>query len=401
MSSKRLRWLLVIVITELLVIIGLVTWAATRPDTKEPGDNTATTTSEKGTLTTALLASGFGVVTDIASTPITGDDRLFIVERSGTIKVVDKSEGQTATLLLDLSAKVKDSGEMGLLGLTFHPEYAQNGYFYVNYVDKSDNTTISRFMVNAQGKVDPADEKILLTVKQPYPNHNAGGLAFGPDGFLYVTMGDGGSAGDPEARGQNKTELLGKILRINVNSGDKYSVPASNPFVDESGTKPEIWALGLRNPWRIAFDKATGDLYIADVGQGDLEEVNVQKATSKGGENYGWRCYEGTKTYDTAGCKEASAFTAPAFEYAHEEGRCSITGGYVYRGSGISSLEGSYIYGDYCTGEVFAAKQADSKWEQTLILKTPYMISTFGQGSNGELYMADTKAGAVYQLATH
>lgn len=397
MSTNRLRWLLVVVILELFVIIGLVVWALVKDDTQPPPKE-VTSQTEEGTLTTSLIATGLGVPTDIATTPITDDDRLFIVERAGTVKTINKKGGQDPTVFLDISSKVKDSGEMGLLGLTFHPKFSQNGYFYVNYVDKEQFTNIARFQVNAQGLADPATEKTIVKVKQPYPNHNAGGLAFGQDGFLYIPFGDGGSAGDPENRSQNKSELLGKLLRVDVDSGDPYAVPTSNPFVADAAFKPEIWAWGLRNPWRISFDKKTGDLYIADVGQGDLEEVDVQPAASVGGENYGWRCYEGTVAYQPEGCQDASKYVAPAFEYKHETGRCSITGGYVYRGATIKSLDGAYVYGDLCTGEIFSAVKKDGTWAQTKLLATPYMISTFGQDQDGEMYVADMSSGSIYKF---
>lgn len=399
-NGERLRWLIAVVVVELVLIIGLVVWAIVRPPAKT--SDTSTSEIQTGPVTTALVATGLSAPTDIAAPPIKGDDRLFVTERVGTIKILSKKDEQKVTPFLDISAKVKDDkGEMGLLGMTFHPNFATNGFFFVNYVDKDMNTTIARFTVNADGVADPASEKVIFKVKQPYPNHNAGGLAFGPDGMLYIPLGDGGSGGDPENRAQNKGEFLGKLLRVDVDNGDPYAVPSSNPFINDASFKPEIWAWGLRNPWRISFDKKTNDLYVADVGQGKVEEVNIQKTTSKGGENYGWRCYEGSKTYNaSANCPDISTITMPAFEYDHSNGRCSITGGYVYRGSRITSLDGSYIYGDLCSGEIMQAKQDGDKWAQTTLVKTPFSISTFGQDFNGEVYVADLTTGSIYELTT-
>lgn len=397
MSTNRLRWLLIVVVVELFVIIGLGIWALVKPD--ENTKPQVASHTEEGTFTTSLVATGIAVPTDIVVTPLADDNRLFIVQRAGTIKIIDKNGSQEATAFLDISSKVKDSGEMGLLGMAFHPKFAQNGYFYVNYVDKEEYTNIARFQVNAEGLADPATEKLIFKVKQPYSNHNAGALAFGPDGFLYIPLGDGGSGGDPQNRAQNKAEYLGKLLRVDIDSGDPYSIPTSNPFVANGAFKPEIWAWGLRNPWRISFDLKTGELYIADVGQNAVEEVNIQSAASKGGENYGWPCYEGNQPYKPDGCEDVSKYVIPAFEYTHETGRCSITGGYVYRGSRIPNLNGQYIYGDLCTGEIFATKPQDDSWAQTKLLQTPYMISTFGQDNDGEMYVADMSSGSIYALS--
>lgn len=397
MSTNRLRWLLIIVIIELLAIVGLVTWSLIRSDKTTLKE--ATSQINDGTLTASLVATGLGVPTDIVPTPIDDDDRLFIVEQVGTITIINKRGDHEPTTFLDISAKVQDGGEMGLLGMAFHPKFAQNGYFFVNYIDKDMFTNVVRFQVNADGLADPATEKTLLKIKQPYSNHNAGALAFGPDGFLYIPLGDGGSGGDPENRAQTKNEYLGKLLRVDVDGGDPYAVPASNPFAADGAFKPEIWAWGLRNPWRISFDSKTGDLYIADVGQGTIEEVDVQPSSSKGGENYGWRCFEGTRSYQPDDCQAASAYVTPAFEYKHEEGRCSVTGGYVYRGSRIPSLDGQYIYGDLCSGEIFAASHSDNSWAQKLLFKTPFKISTFGQDKDGEIYVADMNSGSIYSIS--
>lgn len=402
MSTNRLRLLLIIVVVELLAIIGLITWMVLKPDDK-PVETTSSEQAGGERITSSLIATGLDEPTNIVTTPIAGDEKLYVTERPGKIQIINKTDG-SKTQFLDITGKVKDTeGEMGLLGLAFHPNFTQNGYFFVNYTDKSDNTVVARYQVAEDGLANPTSEKVLLTVKQPFGNHNGGALAFGPDRMLYIALGDGGNAGDPQNRAQNKDDLLGKILRIDVDNGDPYAVPSSNPFVNEQGAKPEIWAWGLRNPWRITFDKETGDLYIADVGQGKEEEVNIQKVSSKGGENYGWRCFEGTLDYDlSADCQTADKYVAPQFGYDHSGGRCSVVGGYMYRGSAIPSLKNTYVFGDTCSSEIITAKQGtDGSWTQTVLLKTPYTISTFGEDQNGELYVADLTSGSIYQLEIH
>lgn len=403
MSITRLRWLLAIVFIELIVIIGLVIWAVTRPDTQPAAETSSNTAVDSGTLSASLLATGFEAPTNIVTAPDKTDDRLFITERVGTIKAISKQGGGETITFLDITSKVKDNGgEMGLLGLAFHPKFAENGFFYVNYTDKEDNTIVARYQIKADGTADAASEKVLIKLKQPYENHNGGALAFGPDGFLYIALGDGGSGGDPQNYAQGKDTMLGKILRIDVDNGDPYTVPASNPFVSEMESTSEIWAYGLRNPWRMTFDSETDDLYIADVGQNKIEEVNVQKASSKGGENYGWRCYEGTEGYNTKDCKDPSTYVMPAFQYEQGDGRRSVVGGYVYRGQQMASLVGAYLFGDTYSGEIIEARQvSDGSWNQKTLLKTPYTISTFGQDQDGELYIADLQSGSIYKLETH
>ncbi len=398
MRTKRIRWLLGIIIVEFLVITGLVIWTIVKDD--EPPASDSSVVENGGELAASLLADGLDAPTNIVATPLANDNRLFITEQAGRIVTIDKNGGQ-GTTFLDLTSKVKSGGEMGLLGLVFHPDFAQNGYFFVNYTDKSDNTIIARYQVNAEGVGDPASEKILLTQRQPFANHNGGALAFGADGFLYAALGDGGGAGDPGNRAQNKGELLGKILRLDINNGDPYSVPASNPFVQEAGAKPEIWALGLRNPWRISFDRSTGDLWIADVGQGEYEEINFQPASSKGGENYGWRCFEGDQQFESEGCQSADSYVKPLITYSHANGRCSVTGGYVYRGTRSPALVGKYIYGDYCSGELFVAERQENTAQVVATLDTSYSISSFGEDASGELYFADIAGGNIYKIETH
>lgn len=272
-----------------------------------------------------------------------GSGRLFIVEQTGHIRIHDGTQVRS-TAFLDVSSLITCCGERGLLGLAFHPDYAANGLFYVHYTNTAGNTAIAHYRVSADPNVaDPASAQVLLTVTQPFTNHKGGQLAFGPDGFLYIALGDGGSGGDPGNRAQDLTTLLGKILRLDVDGAFPYAIPATNPFRTTQGARPEIWALGLRNPWRFSFDRQTGDLFIADVGQSAREEVNFQPAASAGGENYGWRRMEGTLCFDpSSGCNDES-LTLPILEYDHSLG-CSITGGYRYRGGRFPQFAGRFVY---------------------------------------------------------
>jgi glucose/arabinose dehydrogenase len=393
-KRHKALFLTLITIVIISVPIFLLLWQKTQQSNPTSGPIVSLKTP---LVRPSLIATGLQSPTGLVATPNPADKRLFAVEQAGKIRTIRPSGQLEPTPFLDISAKVLFDGEMGLLGLAFHPSYKQNGYFYVNYIDKGQHTVVARYQVKS-GVADPASEKILFTLKQPYTNHNGGDLLFGPDGYLYIALGDGGSAGDPENRAQDKTSYFGKILRIDVNKGDPYGIPSTNPFVHDSSAKPEIWAYGLRNPWRISFDKKTGDLYIADVGQGRIEEINFQKAASKGGENYGWSCYEGKQTFKPENCKGPEAYASPVVEYDHLEGRCSITGGYAYRGTHYPALTGKYFYGDYCNGQLFYAEDKNSNWAGTLATSTPYAISTFGQGSDGELYFADFKTGSVYHI---
>ena len=401
MSSKHNKILLAIAGLEVVAVSVLLAWAIGHKTTPAPGTSHKPAAQHRAVaLMPELLTTGLQAPTSIASTNQAGDTRLFVTEQGGTIQTVGADGKLAAQAFLDISGKVKNSGEMGLLGLAFAPNYKQTGYFYVDYVDASQTTVIARYHVAPQsGLADAASEKVILSVKQPpYPNHKGGQLAFGPDGDLYIALGDGGSAGDPGNRAQDKTTLLGKILRIDVTHGDPYRVPASNPFASDASAKPEIWAYGLRNPWRFSFDKTTGDLYIADVGQDKIEELDVQKAASKGGENYGWRCYEGEQQFNHDGCQDASHYVSPVLSYAHDEGRCSITGGYVYRGAKIPDLRGKYVYADFCGGQIYYATSKGGKFTEALAAHTPYSINTFGQDNAGELYFADFKTGSLYRL---
>ncbi|MEO6758875.1 MAG: PQQ-dependent sugar dehydrogenase, partial [Saprospiraceae bacterium] len=340
-----------------------------------------------------------------------GSNRLFIVDKSGKIRIFDQTTNMLLPgIFLDISSLVLNNGERGLLGLAFHPNYANNGYFYVNYVHTggTGTTTVSRFRnptPASNGPVSIGTEQVLLSVPQPYSNHNGGDLNFGPDGFLYVGMGDGGDAGDPGNRAQNPQELLGKMLRIDVNGtspGKNYAIPADNPFVGVQTPVDyldEIWAVGMRNPWRFSFDRQTGDLWIADVGQGLWEEVDFQAAASAGGENYGWRCYEGDHTYVPTGCGPMSNYVSPIFEYTHNPstGGNSITGGFVYRGSLAPALQGWYICADYTSDNFWLIHPDGSYYLQTNV---PVIdIVSFGEDDAGELYVS-SYGGQIYRVTS-
>ena len=337
-----------------------------------------------------------GLDRPVSLTVAPGDaTRLFVTEQSGRVRVV--TNGSTLpTPFLDIRARVSCCGERGLLSIAFHPAYPSNRLFYANYTDTSGNTTVSRFRVSATSPdvADPNTETVLLRVAQPYSNHNGGQLQFGPDGYLYIGMGDGGAAGDPGDRAQNPGELLGKMLRIDVDGAAPYAIPPSNPLIGSG--RPELWAIGRRNPWRFSFDLANGDLFIADVGQSQWEEINYQPATSRGGENYGWRLMEGTHCYSPAfGC-DSDALVKPVIEYSHDDG-CSVTGGYVYRGRS-ARLTGTYIYGDYCSGTIWGAtRDAGGTWSSTILLTPGFPISSFGQDAAGEVYVVGYN-GSIHRL---
>jgi glucose/arabinose dehydrogenase len=311
-----------------------------------------------------------------------GDDRLFIVDQPGVISVL--APGGDPQIFLDIQGVVGDrANEQGLLGLAFHPEYDSTGVFFVNYTDTNGDTVVARYSVSADpNRADPDSETRLFTVDQPYPNHNGGHLAFGPDGLLYIGMGDGGSAGDPLGRAQNPEVLLGKMLRLDV---------------DDPNAQPEIWAMGLRNPWRYSFDRETGDLFIGDVGQGDWEEIDyVAAPLPAAGPNFGWNILEGTHRYSTFG--DVAGLTGPVAEYAQSQGGCSVTGGYVYRGQALPALRGNYFFGDYCTGFVWSLTPIENDlWDREMFMRTGVQISSFGEDAAGELYVVD-HGGSVLKL---
>jgi glucose/arabinose dehydrogenase len=327
-----------------------------------------------------------------------GSARLFVVEKAGRIRVIDGA-GVRADPFLDISSLVRSSGsEQGLLGLAFHPRYGQNGLFYVNYTDLNGDTVVARYQVSGDPNVaEPGSAHQLLGVAQPAANHNGGNLVFGPDGFLYIGLGDGGGGGDTYGNSQRPDALLAKMLRIDVDGGDPYAIPPDNPFVSTPGFRPEIWAWGLRNPWRYSFDRATGELYIADVGQNVYEEVDVQPP-GQGGQNYGWNIMEGFHCFRARDDCQQAGLTLPVVEYDHSLG-CSVTGGYVYRGSLQPRLYGAYVYGDYCSGRIWAAwRGSDAVWHSQLLAQSRAQISSFGEDESGELFLASLAEGTIYRL---
>jgi uncharacterized protein (TIGR03437 family) len=325
---------------------------------------------------------------DIQS-PRDGSGRLFFVRQQGLILLWNN--GVVADQpFLDIRSRVSSGGERGLLGLAFPPNYREKRWFYVNYTDRSGATVIARYNLVNDTTADAASERILLTIPQPFSNHNGGQIQFGPDGMLYIGMGDGGDANDPQGNGQNTRALLGKMLRLDTESNlARYEIPSDNPYVSNAAYRPEIWASGLRNPWRFSFDPTTGDLYIADVGQDRQEEINFQPRSSRGGENYGWATMEGTLCL-RAGCNQ-SGLTLPVHTYPHSEGQ-SITGGYVWRGA--------YYYGDFVTGKMWALRRQGGSWVNELVYNggSNFLISTFGLDESGNLYVANYGTGEVFRI---
>jgi len=302
---------------------------------------------------------------------------------------------------LDITGRVGSQGsEQGLLSIAFSPAGSGADAFYVNYTDRSGDTTIARFRLSQDGsrRADSASEQVILRVAQPASNHNGGQLQFGPDGYLYIGMGDGGQGGDPWGNGQNPDTLLGKMLRVEVADTETYLIPATNPFVEQENIRPEIWALGLRNPWRFAFDRETGDLYIADVGQNRHEEVDFETEGSSGGRNYGWDTMEGSHCFEPQSGCDPGGLVLPVAEYDHDLG-CSITGGAVYRGIRYPSLNGVYFYGDFCTGNIWGLRQDSvGQWEADLLLQADLSISSFGEDAAGEIYVLSYNDGSIYRL---
>ena len=352
-----------------------------------PTETPASTTTfpDPNAYTWQMIVSGLQRPVDLQPD---GSGRLFVIEKAGRIRIIQNDQ-LIETPFLDITDRVRSTGnEQGLLGLAFHPQYAQNGRFFVNYTDNNGHDVIARFQVSGDPNIaEPNSEVKLLNVNDPFPNHNGGVLAFGPDGYLYAGLGDGGSQGDPFGNAQNTGVLLGKILRLDVDSGEPYAIPSDNPFGNE------VWAYGLRNPWRFSFDKLTSDLYIGDVGQNTWEEIDFLPAGSPGGTNFGWNFREGAHDYKGGG---PEGMVDPVTEYSHMEGGCSVTGGYVYRGS-MPEWNGIYLYGDYCTGMIWGLIHSESGWQSQLLFDLDVTITSFGQDESGELYLL-SDSGGVFRL---
>lgn len=347
-----------------------------------------------------LFASGLNAPLEFQTSGAPNDTRIFVVEQGGIIKILDMNGTVNPVPFLDISGQISSGGERGLLGLAFHPDYENNGYFFVNYTNPNGDTQVSRFTVNDANPntADPTSEFPIISYSQPYANHNGGCLAFGPDGYLYISAGDGGSGGDPGNRAQSLDVLLGKLLRLDIDNpsgGNNYGIPPDNPFIGNTNALDEIWAYGLRNPWRFSFDEVAGNIWIGDVGQGNIEEINCEPITAAG-LNYGWRCYEGSQEYDTSGCPPQSALTFPIAEYssATGSGNCSITGGYVYRGDMYSDIVGLYFFADYCSGLIGTVDASGTIMEHGNF--SGNWVS-FGKDVAGELYIVDI-GGSIYKI---
>jgi glucose/arabinose dehydrogenase len=347
-------------------------------------------------LRVAEVASGLS--NPVYLTTPAGDPRLFVVEQVGRVRII-KNGVLLPQPFLDITARVLSGGERGLLSIAFHPRYATNGYVYASYTDLAGDTRIERYSVSPTNPdaADPASAQLVLSVAQPFANHNGGLVVFGPDGMFYVGLGDGGSVGDPQNNGQSTATLLGKLLRLDVDGGTQYAIPAGNPFIGQAGARGEIWALGLRNPWRFAFDRVASLVYVADVGQNAWEEISVV-AANRPGVNYGWRILEGTRCYAAATCN-AQGLERPVVEYSHDDGACSVTGGAPYRGSLIPSIGGHYFYSDVCAGFLrsFRYENGQAVDQRTWDVGPLGSVLSFGEDAAGELYLLSAN-GRVYRL---
>jgi uncharacterized protein (TIGR03437 family) len=344
------------------------------------------------------IAGGIAAPTDIQSAN-DGTGRLFLVQQNGIIRI-HRAGAVVSTPFLDIRTKTTGSGERGLLGLAFPPGFVNKQRFFVNYTNPAGDIVLAQYRVGSNRDVaDAASETILLTITHPqFSNHNGGQIRFGPDGYLYMAVGDGGSANDPPGNGQNRNVLLGKLLRLDV-EGDpgRLRIPADNPFANQANARGEIWAYGLRNPWRFSFDRASGDLWIADVGQDTWEEIDYQSASSRGGENYGWNTTEGAHCFRPASGCTMTGLVLPVAEY-HQALECSVTGGFVYRGNAIPGLRGTYLYADYCSGKVWGLTRQGGSWVTRDVLSTGYAITTFGEDEAGELYLSNGGNGTIHRL---
>jgi glucose/arabinose dehydrogenase len=378
----------------LLLPSALLVLAACSSDTQQP---------PPAALDLALEPVATTFAFPLLATAPSGDPRLFVVEKGGLVKIV-KDGAVLNTPFLDLSGLISNGGEQGLLGLAFDPQYGTNGRFFVSYTNTAGDNVLASYQVSSNADVAAAGSGVIrLTVGQPYDNHNGGHIAFGPDGYLYMGIGDGGSGGDPDGHGQDRNDLLGSILRLDVSGATGYTVPVGNPLVGVAGTRSELWNWGLRNPWRFSFDRSTGDLYIGDVGQGEREEIDIGSAATGGGKgaNYGWSIMEGMRCYNAGSC-DMTGLTLPVLDYTHGDG-CSVTGGYVYRGTAIPDLAGTYFYADYCSGWVRSFRYTSGQvteagsWDA---LAPGGSISSFGEDGAGELYVL-TAAGGVYRIVAN
>jgi glucose/arabinose dehydrogenase len=400
----------------LMLLTGLIFPVGDSPQATQPN------LAPWPTISTSLVVGGLNNPVHITHGG-DGSGRLFVVEQPGRIKILRNGELQST--FLDITDRVRSSGnEEGLLSLAFPPDYDSfHPYFYVYYTQLDGDNVVSRFSTSGDPNLaDPASEEHILVLSHPtYSNHNGGQLAFGPDGYLYIGTGDGGGGGDPQGNAQDPGSLLGKLLRIDVGKGElltptgdfklylplifnqgntpspNYRIPADNPFVGIAGYQAEIWALGLRNPWRFSFDRQTGDLYIGDVGQNTSEEVDFQSSSSPGGENYGWNIMEGLECYQGNTCDQTS-LVLPVFTYPTMSPDCAVTGGYVYRGNDFPSLQGIYFLGDYCSGRIWGLQKTGENWGNSTLLDTGFRISSFGEDEGGELYLADRGNGSIYQV---
>lgn len=346
-------------------------------------------------ITLEEFATGFTAPVEIAHA---NDSRMFVVQQNRIIKILQSDGTVNSANFLNISSKITYGGERGLLGLAFHPQYPSNGYFFVYYNDIGGNITVARYTRSSANPdvADPATEKIILNLPKPFDNHNGGSIHFAPDGYLWIVTGDGGSGGDPNNNAQNKNSLLGKLLRLDINSTGAYNIPPGNPFVGIDGAD-EVWAYGLRNAWKFNFDTLSGNVMIADVGQGQIEEINRMPLT-QAGINYGWRCYEGNNTYNTTGCAAQSTMTFPVAAYDHSGGKCSITGGYVYRGAQFPALQGRYFFADYCSTQIGSLNSDDSiTWTSAF---SGNNFSTFGVNNQNELFVAAVTSGKIFRITT-